>query len=243
MKNTKFYLLLVLAFAITLVSCKTEKKEEVKNVCAKWSDVWYEAVVVSETDGKIHVKYYDNAEADLTSADIKYPLAKDKIKVNDRVLAVWTTGKYYPGTVTEVKEEGAMVTWDDGSSASLVAYGKIVEGFPKVEKMTYLTCTGKSICAKWGETSWYEAKIVSETDGVIHAIYYDNYESDITAADIKELITDKSQVKVKDKVLGVWTSGLFYPGTVTKIEDAGITVKWDDGSTPSIVAFGKFVKQ
>jgi len=237
MKNLK-YLVLFSFVVLVFFACKPKEK---KMVCAKWNDSWYEAEVVSEADGKVHVIYSDKTEGDVASADIKQPLEKDKIKVDDRVLAVWTSGLFYEGSIVELKEDGAIVKWDDGSSPSLVAYGKIVAGFPKVEKLSYATCTGKSVCAKWAST-WYEAKIVSQTADKVHVIYYDSVEGDVTMADIKELIMDKSKLAVNDKVFAVWTSGIFYPGTITKIEDAGVTVKWDDGSTPSIVPFGKIVK-
>jgi len=237
MINFKNFVLFSLCL-ITFFSCKPKEKQ---TVCAKWSDKWYEAEIVSETGGKIHVIYSDRTEADLTAADIKYPLEKEKIKVGERVLAVWTTGLYYEGTVEEVKTEGATIKWDDGSTPSLVAYGKIVQGFPKLEKLTYESCKGKGICAKWSG-SWYEAKIINKTDNNFRVIYSDGTEGDVAAADTKELITDKTKIAVNDKVLAVWTSGMFYEGTVLKIEDAGATIKWNDGSSPSLVTFGKIAK-
>jgi hypothetical protein len=227
MKTLKFLASMMLfVLLLSIIGCNSGSSKN-KEVCAKWSTGWYEATITSETADKYHVVYYDKVEADLPKDEVRFPLKKEEIKVNDRVLAVWTSGTYYPGTVVELKEDGAMVQWDDGSSVSLAKYGKIAKGDPKpvVEtKMTFETSTGKRVCAKWGE-SWYDAKVVSSNGDKTHVIYYDNVEYDVsTATDIKELIKGKEDLKVNDKVYAIWTSGKFYPGKVQSISNDGAMV-------------------
>ncbi len=98
-----------------------------ETVCASWSTSWYEAEIVSFTDGIYAVKYSDGSQGNLTSDKLRKVLTKDEIKVGEKVLAVWTSDKYYVGTVKEIKADGAIVAWEDGSSPSLAKFGKIAQ--------------------------------------------------------------------------------------------------------------------
>jgi hypothetical protein len=96
-------------------------------VSVLWSTSWYDAEVVSISDNIYTIKYYDGSEAEVTSDQIRKILKKEEIKVGDKVLAVWTTDKYYVGTVKEIKADGAIIAWEDGSTPSLVKFGKIAQ--------------------------------------------------------------------------------------------------------------------
>lgn len=98
-----------------------------ETVCAAWSTSWYEAEIVSFTDGIYQIIYSDKTQGNLTSDKLRKVLTKEEIKVGDKVLAVWTSGKYYVGTVKEIKADGAIIAWEDGSSPSLAKFGKIAK--------------------------------------------------------------------------------------------------------------------
>lgn len=237
------------ALALTLFSCQSEEApieevvvEKPKNVCALYSNVWCEAKIISDENGEIKVKYYDGVEASLTPDEIKYPLEKEKIKAGDRVMAVWQKGSFYDGEVTEVKDDGAMVKWDDGSSPSLVAYGKIVKGSKKKFNQLYSAATGRVSCLE-NNGSYTEVKILSEKDGIAHIIQTDNSEKDVPTSTLIVPITDMTKVNVNDKVYAIWASSVFYPGEVSAKEANGILVRWKDGSKPSFVETGKFFKK
>ena len=53
--------------------------------------------------------------------------AKWTLKAGNKVLAVWAGSKFYSGTIKEIKENGAVITWDDGTADSEVAFGKILK--------------------------------------------------------------------------------------------------------------------
>lgn len=249
MKTILIKSMAVSALALTLFSCNSEvapTEEEVvetpKNVCAKYSSVWCEAEIISDENGEIKVKYYDGVEATLTSADIKYPLEKDQIKAGDRVMAVWQKGSFYDGEITEVKEDGAIVKWDDGSSPSLVAYGKIVKGSEKKFKQLYTEASGRVSCLE-NNGSYTEVKVLSEKDGIAHIIQTDNSEKDVPSSTLIAPITDMTLIKKNDKVFAIWASSVYYPGEVSAKEANGILVRWKDGSKPSFVETGKFIKK
>lgn len=249
MKKVVSRLFAIASMTVVLASCGQTPEVEVpevpafpKDVCAKYSSTWYEAQLLSEKDGKYHVKYSDGIEADIPKEDVKYALTKEELKMNDRVLAVWQKGAFYEGFISEIKENGAFVTWDDGSTPSLVSFEKIVKGFPKSNKPTFAKSTGNEVCIEVNG-SFLQAKIMSEKDGIAHVILYDNTEKDLPSASVINPIRDLKQLKAKDKVLAIWASSVYYPGEVVSLEADGIIVRWEDGSKPSFVKTGQFIKK
>ncbi len=99
------------------------------HVAAKWSDGnYWGATIVGNADGKYQMKFDDGTSQDVSASDLKMITPKADIKVGDKVLAVWmSNGRMYNGTVEELKDDGAMVKWDDGSAPSLVAYSNITK--------------------------------------------------------------------------------------------------------------------
>lgn len=116
------------SFVVT-APVSTETFEVGEQVCAKWQSSWYQAKIVSvdkETD-TYHVEYSDGTADDVLGTNIRKIMDKEAIAEGVKVLAVWTSDKFYPGVVEAVQADGAMVKWDDGSAASLVAFDKIAK--------------------------------------------------------------------------------------------------------------------
>lgn len=118
--------------AIAFHSCKSEPEFKAgMSVAAKWADNnYYLATIVSITGEKSAVNYADGTSGDVLLTDMKVFTEKENLKVGDKVLAVWAGAKLYSAKIKEMKETGALVTWDDGSAESEVAFGKIL----KIEK-------------------------------------------------------------------------------------------------------------
>lgn len=114
---------------ISLSGCGAASKFETgKTVAAKWSDGSYYLAVIKKAGGDSYdVDYADGTKGTVKSSDIREIPEKPSLAAGDNVLAVWTTAKFYPGTVQEVKPEGAVIKWNDGSEPSLVTYGKILK--------------------------------------------------------------------------------------------------------------------
>lgn len=249
MKKVIFKTVAVLSIATILASCgqKEEVQEEVvpefpKSVCAKYSNSWSAAEAISETNGKIHVKYFDGIEADLTGDDVKEMLTKEEVKINDRVLAIWSKNTFYEGSISEITENGAKVVWDDGSTPSVVAFNKMAKGFPKSNKLKFTESSGNEVCVK-DNGSYLQAKILREKDGVAHVILSDNTERDFPSSSVINPIRDLKQMKVNDKVFAIWASNVYYEGEVVSLEADGIIVRWLDGTKPSFVKLGQFIKK
>jgi len=127
----KGFLFIVLFALSTAVfhSCKSEPQFKVgTSVAAKWADSnYYLATIASITGDKYSVNYADGTSGDVVLADLKLFTEKENLKTGDKVLAVWAGAKLYSGKIKELKATGAMITWDDGSAESEVAFGKILK--------------------------------------------------------------------------------------------------------------------
>jgi len=96
------------------------------NVAAEWMpDSWYYATVKKVTGENYDVDYADGTSGTITRGHIKTLDKNLKLAVGDKVSAVWSGARFYAGAVQDLKEGGATIKWDDGSSPSFVELGKI----------------------------------------------------------------------------------------------------------------------
>jgi len=89
-------------------------------VWAQWRpNDWYHGKVKKTGDGGYHVEFDDGDEADLPSALIAIDQAPEvkNVKVGARVIAVFSDGKFYPGTVIAIDKETCKIKYDDGDEA------------------------------------------------------------------------------------------------------------------------------
>jgi hypothetical protein len=97
------------------------------SVAATWTDGDLYLATVTALDGDtITVKYADDGtSASLPAAEVR-PIPQTTFAVGDRVLAVWSQGRFYAGKVTEANGTSYVVAWDDGSTPSAVRAGQII---------------------------------------------------------------------------------------------------------------------
>lgn len=96
-------------------------------VAAKWTDgnLWLAKVTAVNGD-QIGVQFSDdNSKLTVTAADV-YPIEETTWAVGSDVLAVWTSGRFYPGQITEANGNTYTVKWEDGSEPSQVTGDKII---------------------------------------------------------------------------------------------------------------------
>ncbi|HTL83124.1 MAG TPA: hypothetical protein VL651_15530 [Bacteroidia bacterium] len=102
--------------------------------------------------------------------------------------------------------------------------------------------TGTHCAAKWTDGSYWGATITGNTGGKYQIRYDDGTTGEVMLADLKSMCA-KEDIKAGDKVLAVWSvNGKMYNGTVQDIQATGATIKWDDGSTPTVVQFSNITK-
>lgn len=129
MKKSILFFLFIAFSAINFQSCKnTVNLKTGMTVAAKWTDNnYYLATITSINGDKYAVDYTDGSKGEVKSSDLKVPNEKSELKAGNKVLAVWAGSKFYSGTIKEIKESGAVITWDDGTEDSEVAFGKILK--------------------------------------------------------------------------------------------------------------------
>ncbi len=129
MKKSIFFLLLFAFSAIIFQSCKNKMHFTTgMSVAAKWTDNNYYLATITSINGDTYaVDYTDGSKGEVKITDLKMLSEKSELKVGNKVIAVWAGSKFYSGTIKEIKETGAIITWDDGTADSEVAYGKILK--------------------------------------------------------------------------------------------------------------------
>jgi hypothetical protein len=99
---------------------------------------------------------------------------------------------------------------------------------------------GDTVAAKWTDGNYWLATVEKvEPAGVTVKYTDDNTTNTVSVTEIRPIAV--KSWSVGDKVLAVWSSGRFYPGTVEKAAGSTYTIKWDDGSTPSEVEATKII--
>ncbi len=96
-------------------------------VAATWTDGnLYLATVTAIDDDSVTVEYSDDgSSATVPAAEVR-AIPTTTFAAGDQVLAVWSKGRFYAGTVTEASETSYVVAWDDGSAPSTVQAGQVI---------------------------------------------------------------------------------------------------------------------
>lgn len=96
-------------------------------VAATWTDGNFWLAKVTAVDGdQIEVQFADDqSKLKVPAADIQ-PIEEKNWAVGSDVLAVWTSGRFYPGQITEADGTTYTVKWQDGSEPSKVTSDKII---------------------------------------------------------------------------------------------------------------------
>lgn len=96
-------------------------------VAAVWNDGSKYLAEVTKIDGDdVTVKYVDDSSSKTIAAKDVQPITVKKWNVGDKVKAVWSSGRFYSGTVSEAKDPTYKIKWDDGSDPSEVTADKII---------------------------------------------------------------------------------------------------------------------
>jgi hypothetical protein len=97
------------------------------SVAAKWDDgKLYLATVKSVDGGTVNVVYADDGSAGAVAVADVHAIPDATFAVGDRVLAVWSQGRFYAGKVTKANGSSYVIAWDDGTTPSSVEAGKII---------------------------------------------------------------------------------------------------------------------
>lgn len=87
---------------------------------------------------------------------------------------------------------------------------------------------------RWkGGNRWYPGKITKVSGDEIYVNYDDGSKEVLPPMNVAHLSQPNSSIAVGQAVLAKWTDNNYYSGTVQSFDDSTVTVKWNDGSSPS----------
>ena len=133
-------------------------------VWAQWKpNAWYHGKVTEKNPPGFRVAFDDGDQAVLSPSLIVVDKVSSAalVRVGIRVLAQWTDGRYYPGTVANVSEKGEFRIWfDDGDRRTVaVAQIRLRAATPGAFENTKI---GDSVWAQRKPNAWYHGKVTAE---------------------------------------------------------------------------------
>lgn len=215
---------------------------------------WYVAQILAVEDGKYRVHYsgWDSKWDEWVGAEKLRAISRPKLKVGECYEVEWRPKEWFLATVTRAEEdwfyfvhyegeEGDDDEWVTANRTRVPAAGNL----PKPPEFAALApralAKGDEVAARW-RREWYLATIASVEEGVYSVRYADGDTGTLTLADLVP-IAKPSEVQEGDRVLACWAGKpRLYPGVVLSVTGKTCKVKWEDGSTPSDVAFGQMAR-
>ena len=89
---------------------------------AQWApDGWYHGKADKTCAVGLHIAFDDGDQADRPFALVAVDHAprRDEVKAGTHLLAMWTDGRVYPGTVTQISEDKYDIQFDDGDTRTV----------------------------------------------------------------------------------------------------------------------------
>jgi hypothetical protein len=232
--------LFVVALGALVFSCRPAAGQAPKagdTVWAQWRpNAWYHGKAAKAADVGLHIDFDDGDKADVPVSLVALDRAPKKrdVQVGTRTLALWTDGRYYPGTVTEITAKGEyQIQFDDGATLAVALADLRPLAVTTAPART--AKAGDKVLAQWRPNAWYPGKVGKTTGLGLHVDFDDGDQADLPAPLVAiDRAPKKKDVQVGTRVLGLWTNGTFYPATVTEIKDGTYHVQFDDGDESSV---------
>jgi hypothetical protein len=207
-------------------------------VWAQWlPNDWYHGQADKKCSIGLHVAFDDGDQADRPLGLIVVDRApkKEDVKVGTHLLARWTGGKVYPGTVQRVTPAGKYaIQFDDGDSATVGL--EDLRPFPSGTRSAKPAAVGDTVWAQWLPNAWYHGKVDKKGAAGLHVTFDDGDQADRPLGLIVvDRAPNKEDVKVGTHLLAIWTDGKVYPGTVTRVIAGGkYAIQFDDGDSATV---------
>lgn len=129
MKKSSFYVSLILFSLLVFgiigsfnISYGDQVLKTGTVVWAEWTpNAWYHGKIASGCDNGYNINFDDGDKKCCTIQQIAVDIAPSKNSVSSgtKVLAKWSNGKFYPGTVNSVSEGSYTIHFDDGDKGSV----------------------------------------------------------------------------------------------------------------------------
>ena len=123
---------------------------------------------------------------------------------------------------------------ETAAPAAAPAEEKLPADTEKAAAATAVFKVDEKIMGRWkGGNRWYPGKITKVSGDEIYVNYDDGSKEVLPPMNVAHLSQPNSSIAVGQAVLAKWTDNNYYSGTVQSFDDSTVTVKWNDGSSPS----------
>lgn len=201
------------------------------SVWAQWQpNAWYHGKIDKKADVGFHIAFDDGDEATVPSAFIAVDKAakKSDLKPGTRIVVPRDGTTSQAASVVKVDGDKVECQYEDLSDATVemkdvrvMAVHSAGDRTAKVDDVVW---------AQWRPNAWFHGKVSKKAAVGLHVVFDDGDEADLSPAVIAiDKAPAKQAVKTGSRVLAKWTSGTFYPGTVTGSGDGKYKIKFDDG--------------
>jgi len=120
------------------------------------------------------------------------------------------------------------------ATAPAVTEEKLPADTEKAAAATATFKAGEKVMGRWkGGSRWYPGKITKVSGDEVYMHYDDGSDEVLPPLNVAHLNQPNSTIAVGQGVLAKWSDNNYYSGTVKSFDDSTVTVKWNDGSTPS----------
>jgi hypothetical protein len=120
------------------------------------------------------------------------------------------------------------------AAPTTAAEEKLPADTEKAAAATAVFKVDEKIMGRWkGGNRWYPGKITKVSGDEIYVNYDDGSKEVLPPMNVAHLSQPNSSIAVGQAVLAKWTDNNYYSGTVQSFDDSTVTVKWNDGSSPS----------
>lgn len=214
-----------------------------------WPNDWYPGTLTEETDLGYVVVFDDLTEVEgvdenfPSSAEIPRSLivsnrvpTADQVEIGTRVLAQWPDDEwYYPATVVTDAADGLYdIVFDDRDVTTSDLTQLRLRGGPT--ELFNIPKVGDRVLIQWEPDDWYPG-MLTDTSAVGFRVFFDDETEAERPASL--VVVDQApkadQVAFGSRVLALWPSGWFYPGTVVQVTEEGMyEILPDDGDALTV---------
>jgi hypothetical protein len=219
-------------------------------VWAQWyPNDWYPGTLTEETSLGFVVVFDDvtgvedvaedlPASAEIHTSLIVRDRAPDAehVEIGTRVLALWPDDEwYYPATIVTVAEEGLYgIQFDDRDVGTVDLTQLRLRGEPT--ELFNIPEVGDRVLIQWEPDDWYPGTLTDRSAVGFYVFFDDETEAERPASlVVVDQAPQADQVAFGSRVLALWPSGWFYPGTVVGVTEEGMyDILPDDGDALTV---------
>ena len=95
---------------------------------------------------------------------------------------------------------------------------------------------GDTVAALWSDGGYYLGRVTAVKGGQFEVLYDDGEQAVVSAGELVRTAAATESIAVGTRVLAAWKGARMFTGEVMAAAERTVTVRWDDGDAPLVVA-------